>query len=239
MVVAVDQQHRLADFQCRASQRRAIRRIRIARRGAAAEARLGVADHDQRAHIRARGILRGGRQPAEVVRHPRIAFGRPPCVVLGAGHVEGHEQHALMTPARVLRPLRLALECDACAPHAFRCREECPAQECETLDRIETAGARAVAVGPVVVAGREDERQRRRVEQRAAAVEQFIAARRTAAFQVADVDHERERLASERLERRRDLGFLERVIGRVADHRELEPAVGAGVKTSRRARRRG
>src|SRR5262249_8730729 len=98
----------------------------------------------------------------------RVLLGRAAEVVVGADDVDRREQPGSDAPARVLpelgvaRIVALALELEPAPAQALIVDEEQLAQPGQPLDGFKAAGPGGVAVGPLVVAGRIDERMARR-----------------------------------------------------------------------------
>ena len=147
-------------------------------------------------------------------------------VVVAALHIERDEQHAAGLPAHVLaiggmRP-GLPLHRHAPSAQAVRARREQLAELGQAIHRVHAA---AMAVGPVVVSGDEDERVADAVELRLARLEPGIGARAATGGDVADVDDEGQLLAVELVDERVELDDLGGVVGRVAQHGEGTAAV--------------
>ena len=128
------------------------------------------------------------------------------------------------------RQVRLALDRHGRPAQTLRPYEEHGAELAEPLERVEFAGRIAVAVGPLVVARRVDQRLLEGAEVVLDLLEVLVAAGRTAALDVADVDREgRPRLVDlgdEPLE----AGVVGRhVVGHVAQGDESERLSGSGA----------
>ena len=190
-------------------------------------------DH-QRVGALAQGELQGLGEPLPVVRRACVELGACALVaraaVAAADDVRGDEAHAADPPAHVLGLLALPLEGErlargvAAGAERRRGRPEPCTQRTQPLDRIVVSGHPAVAVGPLVVARQQHERMHAAREQRRSALVERVAARLAARLDVADVQHEAQRVGVGRGEHRDEAGLVGLGVGQVADQRECERA---------------
>jgi hypothetical protein len=180
--------------------------------------------------------------------HARLAAARSACSASASGvrpllsllpTMWSGERDAVQRPGEVFPEfgepgfLRLALHRDGLAPEAPALGKEHRPQLFQALERVDLARLEQMAVGPVVVSGREDERMHRGLEGGKDALEALVGARHRdpvgapfvrsrVRFEIADVNDEFEVLLVHRREHALELLLALPGIARVANGGELE-----------------
>src|SRR5690349_4179950 len=236
MAVAMDEQHRPLESLSLLAQR--LHELAVAARRLPSRGRLEVSigmhrDH----HAREPALAREGKRLAQPVKIGRVA-----CAILGGGlrgtavvviaadDVQGDESHAVQEPAHVLHVIGEVRQRTFPLDRERRlCRIEQLAKQPQPIERLIVAAAFAMAIGPVVVAGRDEERMADGVEQCLALAIELVVARIARALDVADVHDEGERLAVDVGEELFQPHLLEGIVGRIAKRGEGEAVLSEGL----------
>ena len=154
------------------------------------EAGISLRDQNKTRAVPRFGVGEGFFQPRDIRRHPFVGlgihFGRAAAIVVAADEMHGHERDVVQGPGEVLaefrelRIARLTFDGHGLFPETAACRVEHLAHLGEPIQRVHFLRLEQVAIGPVIVARRQDKRMARLLELRQDFSEAFVGARHRA-----------------------------------------------------------